>query len=84
MNTIAVEVPQAVMYDTKMTAAQTQKFINETVALEYYKNHGISLGYCAEIAGMTKEDFLKFLGTQEISVFNFEDKEEFLEELNNA
>lgn len=83
MESIAVSVPSEVMFDTKMDLEQTKKFVNQTVALEYYKN-GISLGYCAEIANMTKEDFLKLLGTYKISVFHFDDKNEFLEELNNA
>lgn len=84
MESIAVLVPTEVMFDTKMNLEQTTKFINQTIAVEYYKNHGISLGYCAKIAGMTKEDFLKLLGTYGISVFHFDDKKEFLEEMNNA
>lgn len=84
MNGLAVQVPPAVMFDTKMSVSETQKFINQTVALEYYKNHGISLGYCSEIAGMSKEDFLKFLGTQGVSVIHFDDEQEFLDELSNA
>lgn len=55
MESIAVSVPSEVMFDTKMDLEQTKKFVNQTVALEYYKN-GISLGYCAEIANMSKED----------------------------
>lgn len=84
MESVAVSVPTEVMYDTKMNLAQTQEFVNRTIAIEYYKNHGISLGYCAEIANMTKEDFLKLLGDHKISVFHFDNKEEFLDELNNA
>ncbi|MCQ2595102.1 MAG: UPF0175 family protein [Treponemataceae bacterium] len=84
MSDFAVEVPQAVMFDTKMNEMQTRKFINQTIALEYYKTYGISLGYCAQIAQMTKEDFLVFLGQHGISVFHFDDEKEFLDELSNA
>jgi len=33
---------------------------------------------------MNEEEFIKFLGQNEVSIFDFEDEEEFLEELNNA
>lgn len=84
MEQVAVFVPTEVMYDTKMSVEQTQNFVNKTIAVEYYKNYGISLGYCAEIAKMNKEDFLRLLGTYGISVFHFDDKKKFLDEMNNA
>lgn len=54
------------------------------VALGYYMQNRVSIGYCAAIAGMCEEDFIKFLGENRISVFQFDNEEEFLEELNNA
>jgi len=36
------------------------------------------------IAGMTEEDFIKFLGQNKISIFRFDDQKEFMEELSNA
>ena len=47
------------------------------------KNH-ISIGYCAQIAGMSEEDFIKYLGNNNISIFSFDDEAEFIEEMNNA
>ena len=81
---IAVNIPEAVLFDTKMNFQDAEKFIRRVVALEYFKNQGISIGYCAEIAGMTEEDFLKFLGENKISIFKFDDEEEFLSEAANA
>ena len=46
--------------------------------------NGVSLGYCAQIAGMDKEEFIHYLSENGISVFHFDDKEEFIEEMNNA
>lgn len=37
MESIAVSVPSEVMFDTKMALEQTKKFVNHTLALEYYK-----------------------------------------------
>ena len=33
---------------------------------------------------MHEEDFMKYLGQKGISVFHFDNKDEFLDELNNA
>ena len=81
---VAVKIPDAVLFDTHMTAEQTDSFVKKTLALHYYVKCHISLGYCAEIAGMTKEDFVKFLGENQISIFHYDNKNEFMDELNNA
>ena len=65
---VSIKIPDAVMYDT----------------VEYYKSKGISIGYCAEIAGMNEIDFIKYLGDNKISIFQFDDEEEFLNEEKNA
>lgn len=84
MCNIAVQIPEEVVYDTKMNITETQNFIKQQVALGYYVYQGVSIGYCAQIAGMTKEDFIKFLGMNNISIFKYDDENEFLGELNNA
>lgn len=81
---IAINIPEAVLYDTHMSKEEANKFARRAVALGYYSQSGISIGYCAQIADMTEEDFIKYLGENDISIFQFEDKEEFLEELENA
>lgn len=81
---IAVNIPESVLFDTKMNFQDAEKFIRRVVALEYFKNQGVSIGYCAEIAGMTEKDFLKFLGENKISIFKFDDEEEFFSEAANA
>jgi predicted HTH domain antitoxin len=44
----------------------------------------VSLGYCAQIADMSKEEFIKYLGANGISIFQYDDEQEFIEEMNNA
>ena len=61
MCNIAIKIPEAILYDTKMNKIETENFIRRLVALEYYKNQGVSIGYCAEIAGMNEEEFIKYL-----------------------
>ncbi len=81
---IAINIPEAVLYDTHMTTEEANQFARRAVALCYYSQSGVSIGYCAQIAGMTEEDFIEYLGDNNISIFHFDDKEEFLEELSNA
>ena len=47
---LAIKIPDAVLYDTRMT----------------------------------KEDFIKYLGENHVSIFHFDDEAEFLEEMKNA
>jgi len=81
---IALSIPEEVMCYTKMTASETEDFVRKAVALRYYTKAGVSLGYCAEIAGMSKEDFIRFLGENEVSIFQFDSEEELLEDVKNA
>lgn len=81
---IAFSVPDEVLFDTKMSREQANQFARRYVALGFYKQNGVSIGYCSQIAGMTEEEFIKYLGQNEISIFQFADKEEFLEELDHA
>ena len=84
MHQIAINIPNEVLYDTRMSKSDARDFARKAVALSYYVKNGVSLGYCAEIAGMSKEAFMRYLGDNHISVFHYDDKEEFLEELRNA
>ncbi len=81
---IAINIPNEVLFDTKMNVEEAKQFVKCAVALGYYTQSGVSIGYCAQIAGMTEEDFMKYLGKNHISIFHYDDKTEFLEELNNA
>lgn len=81
---IILNIPEEVLYDTQMNHEQASQFARLAVAVSYYQNSGVSVGYCAQIAGMNKEDFIKYLGENGISVFHFNDKAEFMEELDNA
>ena len=78
---IAFNIPNEVLYDTKMNKEEANQFARCAVALGYYTQNGVSIGYCSQIAGMTEEEFIKYLGKNRVSIFHFDDQEEFLEEL---
>ncbi|MCD8223161.1 MAG: UPF0175 family protein [Clostridiales bacterium] len=81
---IAVNIPDEVLYDTKMNIEEANRFVKKAVAFGYYTQSGVSIGYCAQIAGMSEEEFIRYLGQNHISIFQFDNREEFMEEMNNA
>ena len=72
------------IFTEKKIHEQVNQFARQAVALRYYTQSGVNIGYCSQIAGMTEEEFIKYLGRNHISIFRFDNEKEFLEELNNA
>ena len=81
---VALSIPEEVIYDTKMNSRETEAFVRQSVAQMYYTTKGVSLGYCAGIAGMSKMDFVRFLASKGISIFRYDDEAELLEDVKNA
>lgn len=79
-----ISIPDEVLYDTKMTKDDMNDFAKKAVALMMYKKNKISIGYCAKIAEMNKEDFIRFLGDNGVSIFSYDSEDEFVREINNA
>lgn len=77
-------IPNEVLYDTKMSKSDTIAFAKRAVALCYYTQNKVSLGYCAQIANMAKGEFIRYLGANGVSIFQYDDEQEFIEEMNNA
>lgn len=84
MGQVSIDIPEEVLYDTRMSQEEACKFAKRAVALGYYSQSGVSIGYCAQIAEMTEEDFIKYLGKNQVSIIQFDNEEEFLEELEHA
>ena len=53
---IAINIPEEVLFDAKMSHEQARQFVRQLTALGYYTKNGISIGYCSQIAGMTEEE----------------------------
>ena len=81
---VMVTLPNEVLYDTHMSTAEATAFAKRMVALGYYTHRNVSIGYCAEIAGLTEEEFMLFLGKNRVDVFSFEDDDELMRDVENA
>lgn len=84
MCVVSFDVPEEILLDLHEEKESFVKYIKQLTALDLYRNKRVSLGYCANVADMTKEEFIKYLGVNGISIFEFESESEFLEELSNA
>lgn len=81
---VALEVPEEILLDLHEDKSDFADYVKRKIALDLYKERQISLGYCAKLADMSKEDFIKYLGENGVSLFSFASDEEFLEEITNA
>ena len=69
ISTISINVPKEILLDLKINEISFSNYAKRFLALDLYKNKNISLGYCAELAEMPEEDFIKFLGSNKVSIF---------------
>ena len=81
---VSINIPEEVLLDLHEDKDDFADYMKKMVALDLYKNKKVSLGYCANIAEMTKEEFVHYLSLQKISTFSFNSENEFMEELANA
>ncbi len=81
---VMIQVPNEVLYDTHMSRTEAAAFARKMVALGFYTRSHVSIGYCAEIAGMSEEEFMLFLGENQIDVFSFQDDEDLMRDIANA
>ena len=84
MCVVSINIPEEILLDLHEDQKDFADYMKKMLALDLYKNKKVSLGYCASVAEMTKEEFVQYLGKNDVSVFSFVSENEFLEELANA
>ena len=81
---VSINVPEEILLDLHEDENGFTEYIKQMLAMDLYKNKKVSLGHCASVAEMTKEEFVQYLGKNGVSIFSFVSDNEFLEELKNA
>lgn len=71
MSKFIVNIPEAVVYDSKMSMEEIKSFIRKITAMGFYLCGNILLGCCAEIDEMAEEEFICFLGENHIHISIF-------------
>jgi len=68
-----ISIPDSVLLSTRQSAEQFESEAKKAIALKFYTDEKLSLGQAAELSGLSKFEFMKFLSQNKISVFRFED-----------
>ena len=49
--------------------------IRKIIALKYFQSQQLSLGLAAKLAVMSKDDFIQFLGANQVDIYQYTDRE---------
>jgi predicted HTH domain antitoxin len=73
--TLTISYPEELLGEVGTTPEAFEQEIRFLVAAKLYELGRLSSGRAAELAGMTRVDFLNELGRYQISVFNYSPEE---------
>jgi len=79
-----IEFPEELLLSLRTDENELVQEMKRTIAVKYYVNRKLSIGQSAELADMTEEEFIKYLGKEKISIFRYDDINELSEDFNNA
>lgn len=69
---VNIAISDTVVLSTRQTNKEFEFEAKRAIALMFYKSEKLSLGQAAELAGLSKYEFMKFLGENNVSVFRFD------------
>lgn len=84
MEQLIINMPQSFVYDSKVGTEEVLSRIRTEAAIELYTHYTVSFGYCAQIAGMPEEDFIRLLGEHQIGIFDYMDENELTKDFENV
>ena len=84
MPKVNIYYPDELPLALKQSDEETVKTIKRYSALKLYEVGKLSLGQCAELAEMSIEEFLKFLGANKITTFKYDSVKELEQDIENA
>ena len=73
--TMTIQVPYDVFIHLHKSRADVAQDIQRQAAIRYYKTRTLSLGKAAELAGMTRFEFIDYLRFNQESIFEYTDDE---------
>ena len=72
---IKFKIPHAVLINLHKSLNEIGEDIKKQAAIRYYKKRILSLGKSAELAGMSRIEFIDFLKFNDEPVFQYSDEE---------
>jgi predicted HTH domain antitoxin len=66
---INVSVPEEVLLSLRAENNEFASQMKSLTAMKLCENHKLSIGQASALAGMSEEEFIKFLGRNKVSIF---------------
>lgn len=66
MSIVTINVPKEVVFSLYDSETEFADYVRMTIAKELYRNRGVHLTYCAEIAEMSEQEFMKYIEEMKI------------------
>jgi len=67
-----ITVPDSIVLSTRQSAKQFESEAKMAIAIKFYTDERLSLGQAAELAEVSKFDFMRLLGEYNVPVFRFD------------
>ena len=80
MKTVSMPISDEIFFVLKKDIRNIQSDMMKPLAMQYFKDKQLSLGLSAKMAGMAKNDFVEYLGLNNIDIYQYTDgklQEEF-------
>lgn len=81
---INISIPGEILLTLRENDKQLALNMKRYTAIKLYQDKRLSVGQCAELAEMAEEDFIKLLGENKISIFDFSSIADMKEDFANA
>ncbi len=70
-----MKIPREVIVNLHKTSIEAGEDIRQQAAIRYYKKRKLSLGKAADLAGLSRFEFIDFLRFNDEPIFNYSDEE---------
>jgi len=83
-NVINVKYPRALANSMRLNQKDFEKEVKLSSMVKLFEIGKVSSGTAANVLGLSRVDFLELLPRYNVSIFNYENYDELIEDLNNA
>ena len=75
MNTVIIPISDAILFAVKKDVENIQNDFMQTLATRYFKEKRLGLGLAAQMAGLSKNDFVSLLSKNNIDIYQYTNEE---------
>ena len=81
---VNIVIPSEIMLTLRESNEELALDMKRWSALKLFSDRKLSIGQSAEFAEMSEEEFVKYLGENNITIFPYKNYDDLLEDVNNA